>query len=58
MTMTKLALVLLGIALLAGLFAFAVVSETPWAGARVLFWVCIVLAPLALLRGALFSRPT
>jgi uncharacterized membrane protein YtjA (UPF0391 family) len=54
--MLRLAIAFVLIALLAGLFGFGVISSTFMEGAKILFFVFIVLAVLSLL-GHGFRRP-
>jgi uncharacterized membrane protein YtjA (UPF0391 family) len=49
--MLRLAVVCLAIALIAALFGFVGVASYSWAGARILFYVFLFLAVLALLVG-------
>jgi uncharacterized membrane protein YtjA (UPF0391 family) len=51
LTMLRLAVVCLAIALIAALFGFVGVASYSWAGARILFYVFLFLAVLALLVG-------
>lgn len=56
--MLRLAILLLVIALIAGLFGFGLVSGLAWAAARMLFFVFIVLAVLSFLGGMMRTPPT
>jgi uncharacterized membrane protein YtjA (UPF0391 family) len=49
--MLRLAIVFLVIALVAGLFGFVGVAQLSWEGAKILFFVFIVLAVLSLIVG-------
>src|SRR5207237_5512666 len=51
MTMLRLALVFLVIALIAGLFGFVGVASLSWEGAKILFFIFLVLAVLSALGG-------
>ncbi len=53
--MLRLAIVFLIIALIAGFFGFAGVESLSWAGARILFFIFVVLAVLSFLGGT-FGR--
>jgi len=53
--MLRLAIAFLIIALLAGLFGFIGVAEYSWEGAKIVFFVFLVLAVLSFLGGA-FGR--
>ena len=55
--MLRLALVFLVIALIAALFGFGGVASYSWEGAKILFFVFIVLAILSFLGGALRRPP-
>jgi uncharacterized membrane protein YtjA (UPF0391 family) len=52
--MLRLAIVFLVVALIAGLFGFIGVAEISWEGAKILFFVFLVLAVLSLLVGRRF----
>jgi uncharacterized membrane protein YtjA (UPF0391 family) len=49
LTMLRLAIVFLVIALIAAFFGFAGVADYSWAGAKILFFVFIILAVLSFL---------
>jgi uncharacterized membrane protein YtjA (UPF0391 family) len=55
--MLRLALAFLLIALIAGLFGFEVIEGFSWAAAKILFFVFLVLAVLALLGGSFRRTP-
>lgn len=50
--MLRLALLFLVIALVAGLFCFGLIASVSWGAAKLLFFVFLVLATLAVLGGA------
>jgi uncharacterized membrane protein YtjA (UPF0391 family) len=52
----RLAIVFLVIALVAALFGFGLVADYSWAGAKILFFVFVVLAVLSFLAGS-FRQP-
>lgn len=54
--MLRLAVVFLVIALIAAFFGFGGVTSYSWEGAKILFFVFIVLAVLSLLGGAFRSK--
>ncbi|MBY0526380.1 MAG: DUF1328 domain-containing protein [Gemmataceae bacterium] len=54
--MLRLAVVFLVIALIAALFGFGGVASMSWDGARILFFVFIVLAVISAI-GGVFNRP-
>ena len=54
--MLRLAVVFLVIALIAAFFGFAGVADFSWEGAKILFFIFLVLAVLSFLGGA-FRRP-
>ncbi len=54
--MLRLALVFLVIAIIAAIFGFGMVSGLAWEGAKILFFIFIVLAILSFL-GGLVRRP-
>lgn len=54
--MLRLALVFLVVALIAALFGFGGVAGLAWDGARILFFIFLVLAVLSFL-GGFFRRP-
>ena len=56
MSPLKVILMFLALAVVAGLFGFAIVSDTAWVGAKVFFFIFIALALITFLRGALY-RP-
>lgn len=56
MSALKVALIFLALALIAGLFGFAIVSDTSWMGAKVFFFLFLAVAVITYLRGALY-RP-
>ena len=49
--MLRLAVVFLVVALLAGLFGFVGVASYSWEGAKIVFFVCLVLAVVSFLVG-------
>ena len=57
LTMLRLAIVFLVFALVAGLFGFGIIAETSWVGAKIFFYVFLVLAVLTFLSRTL-SRET
>jgi uncharacterized membrane protein YtjA (UPF0391 family) len=56
--MLRLAIVFLVIALLAAFFGFGGVASYSWAGAKILFFIFLVLAVLSYLGGTYFQRRT
>lgn len=54
--MLRLAIVFLAIALLAALFGFGGVASYSWEGARIFFFIFLVLAVLSFLGGAYRGR--
>ena len=54
--MLRLAVVCLVVALVAGFFGFGMVSGYAWDGAKILFFIFLVLAVLAFLGGAYHRR--
>lgn len=54
--MLRLALLFLVIAVIAGLLGFGGVANFSWEGARILFFIFLVLAVISLL-GGVFRRP-
>ncbi len=56
MSALKVAMMFLGLALIAGLFGFAIVSDTSWLGAKVFFFIFLALAVFTYVRGAIY-RP-
>lgn len=54
--MLRLALVFLIVALIAGLFGFGLVADMAWGGAKILFFIFLVLAVVAALSDALRGR--
>ena len=52
----SLAVTFLVIALIAGLFGFIGVGSLAWEGAKILFFIFLVLAVLAFLGGSFFRR--
>jgi uncharacterized membrane protein YtjA (UPF0391 family) len=54
--MLRLAIVFLVIALIAAFFGFGMVSGLAWEGAKIFFFIFIVLAVLALIFGGLGGR--
>jgi uncharacterized membrane protein YtjA (UPF0391 family) len=55
--MLRLAILFLVIALIASLFGFGLVGTVAWEGAKILFFIFIVLAVLAFIGGALRTPP-
>lgn len=55
-TTMSLAVAFLVIALIAGLFGFIGVGSLAWSGAKILFFVFLVLAVLTFLGGTFYSR--
>jgi uncharacterized membrane protein YtjA (UPF0391 family) len=51
LTMLRYAIAFLVIALIAALFGFGVVADYSWAGAKILFFIFLVLAVLSFLGG-------
>jgi uncharacterized membrane protein YtjA (UPF0391 family) len=56
--MLRLAIVFLVIALLAAFFGFGGVADYSWAGAKILFFIFLVLAVLSYLGGSIYPRRT
>jgi uncharacterized membrane protein YtjA (UPF0391 family) len=56
LTMLRLAIVFLVIALIAAFFGFAGVADYSWAGAKILFFIFLVLAVLTFLGGTFRGR--
>ena len=54
--MLRLALLFLVVAVIAGLLGFGGIASLSWEGARILFFVFLVLAVISLL-GGVFRRP-
>lgn len=54
--MLRLAVLFLVIALIAALFGFGLVADYSWAGAKILFFIFLVLAVLSFLGGGVFRR--
>ena len=54
--MLRLAIAFLIIALIAGLFGFGIVADYSFAGAKILFFIFLVLAVLSFLGGGVFRR--
>lgn len=54
--MLRLAVVFLVVALIAGLFGFGGIEHYSWEGAKILFFVFLVLAVLSFLGGRAFRR--
>jgi len=55
-TTIGLGVLFLVIALIAGLFGFIGVGSLPWEGAKILFFIFLVLAVLAFVGGVFFRR--
>jgi uncharacterized membrane protein YtjA (UPF0391 family) len=55
--MLRLALIFLLIAIVAAIFGFGLVSSVAWDGARILFFIFLVLAILSFIGGAFRSPP-
>ncbi|HEY4759829.1 MAG TPA: DUF1328 domain-containing protein [Thermoguttaceae bacterium] len=54
--MLRLAIIFLVISLLAAFFGFAGVANYSWAGAKILFFIFLVLAVLSYLGGTYYQR--
>jgi uncharacterized membrane protein YtjA (UPF0391 family) len=57
LTMLRLAIVFLVVALIAALFGFGGVASLSWEGAKILFFIFLVLAVLSYLGGTYGRRP-
>jgi len=57
LTMLRLAILFLVIALISGLLGFGVVADYSWAAGKIVFFVFLVLAVLSFLAGSFRRRP-